>query len=148
VVCNRVWLWRLTASMRNMLCRVGNDWRKEWTDYCLDASMTVEDSALKAFDKLAKELQSHHDALVRMRGQMEVLIGRGSDAVIDLPPLLEGKARVVKSAVPDALVERLADLERQSARMERQIKTMIKGARTSGMVSKARSQRLTKRVEA
>jgi uncharacterized protein (UPF0335 family) len=49
--------------------------------------------------------------------------------------------------VPDALVERLADLERQSARMERQIKTMAEGARTSGLVAKAMSQRLTKRVD-
>ena len=77
---------------------------------------------------------------------MEVLIGRGVDAVVDLPPLL-GKERVTKSAVPDALVERLADLERQSARMERQIKTMAEGARTSGLVAKAMSQRLTKRVD-
>ena len=132
-----------------MLCRIGNDYRKEWQDYTLDASLTVEDVALKAFAKLDQELQSHHDALVRMRGQLDVIVGRGADAVVDLPPLLEGKARVVKSAnaVPDALVERLADLERQSARMERQIKTMAKGARTSGMVAKAMSQRLIKRVD-
>jgi hypothetical protein len=31
--------------------------------------------------------------------------------------------------------------------MERQIKTMAKGARTSGIVSKAMSQRLVKRVD-
>ena len=49
--------------------------------------------------------------------------------------------------MPDALVERLADLERQSARMERQTKTMAKGARTSSLVAKAMSQRLTKRVD-
>ena len=63
-----------------MLRRVGDDWRKEWTDYCLDASLTVEDVALKAFTKLDKELQSHHDALVRMRGQMDLLVGKASKA--------------------------------------------------------------------
>jgi polyhydroxyalkanoate synthesis regulator phasin len=47
----------------------------------------------------------------------------------------------------DAIVERLADLERQSARMERQIKIMIKGDRTSALVAKAMSQSLTKRVD-
>ena len=129
-----------------MLCRVGNDWRKEWTDYCLDASLTVEDVALKAFAKLDKELQSHHDALVRMRGQMDVLVGKGIEGnVIEMPKFIEGK--VTKSAVPDALIERIGDLERQSARMERQIKTMATGARTSGLVAKAMSQRLTKRVD-
>jgi uncharacterized protein (UPF0335 family) len=130
-----------------MLRRVGDDWRKEWTDYCLDASLTVEDVALKAFAKLDKELQSHHDALVRMRGQMDVLVGKGIEGnVVEMPKFIEDK-RVSKSAVPDALIERLSDLERQSARMERQIKTMAKGARTSGLVAKAMSQRLTKRVD-
>jgi hypothetical protein len=129
-----------------MLRRVGDDWRKEWTDYCLDASLTVEDVALKAFTKLDKELQSHHDALVRMRGQMDLLVGKGIEGnVIEMPKFIEGK--VTKSAVPDALIERLSDLERQSARMERQIKTMAKGARTSSLVAKAMSQRLTKRVD-
>jgi hypothetical protein len=134
------------SLLYEMLRRVGDDWRKEWQDYTLDASMTVEDVALKAFAKLDKELQSHHDALVRVRGQMDVLVGKGIEGnVVDVPKFIEGK--VTKSAVPDALVERLADLERQSARMERQIKTMAEGARTSGLVSKAMSQRLTKRVD-
>jgi hypothetical protein len=128
-----------------MLRRVGDDWRKEWQDYTLDASMTVEDVALKAFAKLDKELQSHHDALVRIRGQMDVLVGKGIEGNVVEIPKIEDK-RVSKSAVPDALVERLSDLERQSARMERQIKTMAEGARTSGLVAKAMSQSLTTRV--
>jgi hypothetical protein len=129
-----------------MLCRIGNDYRKEWQDYCLDASLTVEDAALKAFARLDKELQSHHDALVRMRGQMDVLVGKGIEGqVVDVPKFIDGK--VTKSAVPDALVERLDALERLCARMERQIQTMAKGARTSGLVAKAMSQRLTKRVD-
>ena len=81
-----------------------------------------------------------------MRGQMDVLVGKGIEGqVVDMPKFIEGN--VTKSAVPDALIERLATSRRQSARMERQIKTMAKGARTSGLVAKAMSQRLTKRVD-
>ena len=93
-----------------------------------------------------KDLQSHRDAIIKMRARMDVLIGRPVEGqVVDVPRFIEGK--VTKSAVPDALIERLSDLERQSARMERQIKTMAGGARTSGLVAKAMSQRLTKRVD-
>ena len=129
-----------------MILRLGKDWRAEWQQYTQDATLVIEDISLKVIDRLDKDLQSHRDAIIKMRARMDVLIGRPVEGqVVDVPRFIEGK--VTKSAVPDALIERLSDLERQSARMERQIKTMAGGARTSGLVAKAMSQRLTKRVD-
>jgi hypothetical protein len=129
-----------------MLSRCVADWSKEWRGDIEDVALAIQDVLFDQLDKAVKGAQTQRRAIDIMRAQMDVLIGRPVEGqVVDVPKFIEGK--VTKSAVPDALIERLSDLERQSARMERQIKTMAEGARTSGLVTKAMSQRLTKRVD-
>jgi hypothetical protein len=132
-----------------MLSRCVADWSTEWRKDMEDVALAVQDVMYDNLDKMLKDASQQRRAIDEIRGQMSVLLsGKTIDGnVIEMPNFLEGKVTKSKSAVPDALIERLSDLERQSARMERQIKTMAKGARTSGMVSKAMSQRLVKRVD-
>ena len=134
-----------------MLSRCVADWSTEWRKDMEDVALAVQDVMYDNLDKMLKDASQQRRTIDEIRGQMSVLLsGKTIDGnVIEVPDFLEGKARVTKSksAVPDALIERLSDLERQSARMERQIKTMAEGARTSGLVAKAMSQRLTKRVD-
>jgi hypothetical protein len=107
----------------------------------------IQDVLFDQLDKAVKEAQTQRRAIDIMRAQMDVMIGRPVEGqVVDVPKFIEGKVVKSSNVVPDALIERLADLERQSARMERQIKTMAQGARTSGLAN-AMSQRLTKRVD-
>jgi uncharacterized coiled-coil protein SlyX len=131
-----------------MLSRCVADWSKEWRGDIEDVGFAIQDVLFDQLDKAVKEAQTQRRAIDIMRAQMDVMIGRPVEGqVVDVPKFIEGKVVKSSNVVPDASIERLADLERQSARMERQIKTMAQGARTSGLVAKAMSQRLTKRVD-
>ena len=130
-----------------MILRLGKDWRAEWQQYTQDATLVIEDISLKVIDRLDKDLQSHRDAIIQMRAQMDVLIGRPiEDNVVDVQKFIKDN-RVTKSGVPDALVERLSDLERQSARIERQVKTILNGLTTDRKVKEGMTQSLTRRVD-
>jgi hypothetical protein len=130
-----------------MLSRCVADWSKEWRGEIEDVGLAIQDVLFDQLDKAVKEAQTQRRAIDIMRAQMDVMIGRPVEGqVVDVPKFIEGKVVKSSNVVPDALIERLADLERQSARMERQIKTMAQGARTSGLAN-AMSQRLTKRVD-
>ena len=96
---------------------------------CYKAGASVVHIHARAADKgPTSDIEVFSDIIKRIRNKCDILIQTTNGF-----------------GVRRALIERLSDLERQSARMERRIKVMAKGARTSGLVAKAMSQRLTKK---
>jgi chromosome segregation ATPase len=63
-------------------------------------------------------------------------------SVVDVPKFLTKSADKQR----DAIVERLADVERQAARMERQIKDALGRERKANLVAEAMRRTLTRRV--
>ena len=98
---------------------------------CYKAGASVVHIHARAADKLpTSDIEVFSDIIKRIRNKCDIRLL--DDERFRGPPCLGRTSR---------------DLERQSARMERRIKAMAKGARTSGLVAKAMSQRLTKRVD-
>lgn len=102
-----------------------------------------------ALNKLRDEIEMREAA--EQRGVLKALTLMGADRqligkALDVPKVIEPKA--VERKVPDALVERLHDVERLAHRIERQVKAVMENDRKRHLVNEAQGRTLSKRIAA
>jgi hypothetical protein len=149
--------YAFTPEQAQMLSRMlfgcSADWRKEWEKRALDAACALQDVLQGRYiAKLCDDVADHRDALLELRAEVDVLlsIGKLSDAV-EIPKFINGKAVVQKKAPEsDVLVDRIYDVEKLAARIERQIKDILHRLSNDRrhLIAEAMVRVLTKRVEA
>ena len=132
------------------------EWRKEWEESALDAATTLQDAMHEMFFKdIWKDIAKHHDAFLELRAKLDVLLlalnhKTIDGSVVEIPKFIDGKVVQKKAPERDVIVDRIADIEKLAARIEKQIKDILHRLSTdkSHLVAQAQVQNLSKRVDA
>jgi hypothetical protein len=133
------------AMLNEMLSKNSTAWRREWQACTNDLQNAVQNYA----DEVSEDLNDYRDAILKLRAQMDVIVNGSGGGLIEVPKFL-GKSDGLEPARPDdrfnGIVERLADIEKLAARMERQIKEAQSRKRKAKLIAEAMMRTLTRRV--